>query len=127
MLVIHGVGFAAQLVAAFSSAHSEAIVSGFPDNLQTYALVSGLWTATFALGAFIGPSLGGLLLDYYGFPVASLFVVATQVAVFISTLCFIIHRSRGERAPKGSTYLNTSPHVLMQIVACYFNISSPFC
>ena len=48
MLLVHGLGFAAQLVAAFSSAHTEAVASGFPDNLQTYALVSGLWTTTFA-------------------------------------------------------------------------------
>ena len=53
-LVVHGVGFAAELVAGFSSAHREAIAHGFADNLSTYALVSGLWTATFALGAFIG-------------------------------------------------------------------------
>jgi len=94
MLFIHGLGFAAQLVAAFSSAHSEALIAGFPDNVHTYALVSGLWTATFALGAFIGPSFGGVLMDVVGFGYATLFVFGSQVIVFVLTLGFIIHRSR---------------------------------
>ena len=53
-LIIHGIGFAAMLVAGFADAHKEAIRNGFPDNLSTYGLISGMWTSTFALGAFIG-------------------------------------------------------------------------
>ena len=94
MLVIHGVGFAAQLVAGFASAHRQALQNGFDDNLNTYAIVSGLWTATFALGAFIGPSIAGVLMDYYSFSVASLFVVASQVSIFILTLVFIYYKQR---------------------------------
>ena len=101
MLFIHGLGFAAQLVAAFSSAHSEALIAGFPDNVHTYALVSGLWTATFALGAFIGPSFGGVLMDVVGFGYATLFVFCSQVIVFVMTLGFIIHRSRHGSHDKG--------------------------
>ncbi len=86
MLVVHGVGFAAQLVAGFSSAHRQALFNGFDDNINTYALVSSLWTATFALGAFIGPTVAGLLVNYYNFPVASIFVVIMQLTVFILTL-----------------------------------------
>ena len=65
-LVVHGIGFAAQLVAGFSGAHREAIANGFADTLNTYAIVSGLWTASFALGAFIGPSVAGVIVDYCG-------------------------------------------------------------
>ena len=80
------------------------MIAGFPDNLHTYALVSGLWTATFALGAFIGPSFGGVLMDIVGFGYATLFVFASQVIVFVLTLGFIIHRSRHGSHDKG-TYL----------------------
>jgi len=60
-LIVHGVGFAATLVSGFALAHREAVKHGFPDNIHTYALISSLWTATFALGAFVGPSIAGVL------------------------------------------------------------------
>lgn len=66
-LIVHGVGFAAILVSGFSLAHREAVAQGLPDNLNTYALISSLWTATFALGAFIGPSMAGVLVDHFSF------------------------------------------------------------
>ena len=93
-LVVHGVGFAAELVAGFSAAHREALAHGFADNLNTYALVSGLWTATFALGAFIGPSVAGLIVDFYGFRPSTLFVLISQLTVFLLCLLFIVHKKR---------------------------------
>ena len=56
-----GFGLGAQLVAAFSEAQKAAVKAGFPDNLATYALISSLWTSTFALGAFVGPTAAGAL------------------------------------------------------------------
>jgi MFS family permease len=49
---------------------------GFPDDISTYAIVSGVWASAFALGAFIGPSMGGVLLDYVGFRWGSMVIVA---------------------------------------------------
>ncbi|KAG7163416.1 MFS-type transporter SLC18B1-like [Homarus americanus] len=83
-LVLHGTGFGAELVATFTSAHRDAVVNGFPDDIETYGLVSGLWTSTFALGAFIGPSAAGALFDWIGFGWASVFVVALHLIVAIS-------------------------------------------
>lgn len=81
-LVLHGLGIAAQLVASFTDALRTAIAHGFPNNLETYGLISGLWTSTFALGAFIGPSVGGILYDCVGgFRNGSMFVVALNALV----------------------------------------------
>ncbi|XP_046424027.1 MFS-type transporter SLC18B1-like isoform X1 [Neodiprion virginianus] len=82
-LVIHGFGMAAQLVASFTHALTEAIAHGFSNNLETYGLISGLWTSTFALGAFIGPSIAGILLDTIGFRNASMFIVILHLLVAI--------------------------------------------
>ena len=30
------------------------ILAGLPDTIDTYGIVSGLWTSAFALGAFVG-------------------------------------------------------------------------
>ena len=37
--------------------------AGYTDCPATFSLVSGLWTAAFALGNFLGPSLAGLIYD----------------------------------------------------------------
>lgn len=54
---------------------------GFSNNLETYGLISGLWTSTFALGAFIGPSIAGVLYDIVGFGAATLFVIVLSAIV----------------------------------------------
>lgn len=54
------------------------VEGGFRDDLSTYGLVSGLWASTFALGAFVGPSIGGILFDVIGFRMGTLVVMSTQ-------------------------------------------------
>lgn len=51
--------------------------------------MSGLWTSTFALGAFIGPSIAGILYDTVGFRNASMFIVVIHLLVGIGTVVFI--------------------------------------
>ncbi|XP_076270313.1 MFS-type transporter SLC18B1-like isoform X2 [Rhynchophorus ferrugineus] len=88
-LVLHGLGMAAQLVASFGDALRTAITHGFPDNVETFGLISGLWTSTFALGAFLGPSISGILYDSVGFQNSSMFIVVIHLVVGIVTSIFI--------------------------------------
>lgn len=62
---------------------------GFPNNLETFGLISGLWTSTFALGAFIGPSVSGILYDNIGFRNASIFVIVLHLLVGILVSIFL--------------------------------------
>ena len=50
-LVLHGLGLGSEVVSGFADAHKSALTAGFPDTIDTYGLVSGLLTSTFALGA----------------------------------------------------------------------------
>ncbi|XP_071516664.1 MFS-type transporter SLC18B1-like [Panulirus ornatus] len=88
-LVIHGVGFGAELVSTFAGAHRDVLANGFPDDLNTYGLVSGIWTSTFALGCFVGPSVGGMFLDAIGFKWATLFVAALHLLVALLTSLYM--------------------------------------
>ncbi|XP_067014420.1 MFS-type transporter SLC18B1 [Anabrus simplex] len=88
-LVFHGLGIAAQLVASFTDALRTCVAHGFPNNLETYGLISGLWTSTFALGAFIGPSLAGILYDHMGFRNGTMVVVGLNAIVGIVVVIFI--------------------------------------
>lgn len=89
-LSIHGLGFGVELVATFSGAQKEAIISGLPDDISTYGLVSGLWTTSFALGAFVGPSIAGVLFDTVGFAWGATLVACLHLLVAVITMfcCF---------------------------------------
>ena len=65
-MTIHGFGLGASVVGGFSDAHKSAIKCGFPDTIDTYGLVSGLWTSVFALGNFVGPTLAGVMYEEVG-------------------------------------------------------------
>lgn len=77
-------------MSGFADAHKQAIASGFPDTVDTYGLISGLWTSVFALGAFIGPTVAGILFDAVGFPWGSMFVVITQLLAMLLILGFTV-------------------------------------
>ncbi|XP_033212868.1 MFS-type transporter SLC18B1-like isoform X2 [Belonocnema kinseyi] len=96
-LVCHGLGMAAQLVASFTDALRTSISQGFPNNLETYGLISGLWTSSFALGAFIGPSVAGILLDNIGFRYASMFIVILHLLVGLIAAIFLSCCSLGPK------------------------------
>ncbi|XP_063837708.1 MFS-type transporter SLC18B1-like [Ostrinia nubilalis] len=88
-LVLHGLGMGSQLVASFSDALSTAIASGLPNSIETYGLVSGMWTSTFALGAFIGPTVSGVLYDYIGFQGSTVFVFILHLFVMVVVCLFL--------------------------------------
>lgn len=89
-LMFHGMGIGLLLVSTFSDALKTAIKHGFSEGLETYGLVSGLWTSIFAFGAFVGPSASGALYDAIGFRKSVYFIIvwyAVVAAVFILFLC----------------------------------------
>lgn len=89
-LIFHGMGIGMLLVSTFADALKTAIQHGFTEGLETYGLVSGLWTSIFAFGAFVGPSASGALYDAIGFRSSVYFIIvwhAIVVIVFTLFLC----------------------------------------
>ena len=66
-MVLLGLGTAALLVASFSGAQKAAMEANKLSEDDIHAAISGIWTSAFALGNFIGPTFGGLLVDGYNF------------------------------------------------------------
>ncbi|KAK3583192.1 hypothetical protein CHS0354_025710 [Potamilus streckersoni] len=61
---------------------------GMPEDLNTYGKVSGMFNSCFSLGAFVGPTAGGVLVQYFGFPWAA----SVFAALFaFSGISFIIY------------------------------------
>ncbi|XP_069682376.1 MFS-type transporter SLC18B1-like [Periplaneta americana] len=88
-LIIHGIGTASILVPCFIDVIRAAVSYGFPDDMATYGLVSGLWASFFSLGAFVGPSVAGVLYDTVGFRNGTLFPVGVHVLVFLAVAMFV--------------------------------------
>jgi len=89
-LVLFGVGSSAELVATFSGSLAAAHKAGFPQDLSTSGLISGIYVSSFALGSFMGPSVGGIAIDYLGFKWTSQILVAMHVFLAVSSAYIMI-------------------------------------
>jgi len=98
-LVIHGFGLAALMVPTFMDSICSAVAAGFNDDIGTYGILSGLWSASFSLGAFIGPSVAGVLYDKVGFRNGTLFVICIHTVLFVVCTCFITFEKRKSLPP----------------------------
>jgi len=96
-VVLAGSGIGAQLVASFTEAQRSAVANGFPADISTSFLMSSIWTAAFALGAFLGPVTAGLLFDNVGFAWSTLFVVGWNILVCFCTLCLLFSLKNNEK------------------------------
>ncbi|XP_059175202.1 MFS-type transporter SLC18B1-like [Physella acuta] len=79
---------------------------GLPDSLNTYGLVSGLFNSMFCLGAFIGPTIGGALVEQIGFYYGSTLISGFYLFVMIITAIFFgLRRLRKQRLENRETDL----------------------
>lgn len=98
-MTIHGFGLGASVVGGFSDAHKSAIKAGFPDTIDTYGLVSGLWTSVFAFGAFVGPTFGGILYDAVTFRWAIMLVVIGELLSLVGLIGYLCYELCGTPKP----------------------------
>jgi len=96
-LVFHGLCIGGEIVCGFIDALRESIKNGFPDNLSTYGMVSSLYTSSFALGAFIGPSLGGFLLEKIGFAWGSMFMFGSHFFLIVLLVTYLCLKRRRDQ------------------------------
>ncbi|XP_061846698.1 MFS-type transporter SLC18B1 isoform X4 [Colius striatus] len=71
MLVLIGLSLGMSIIPVFPEMLHCAYENGFEEGLSLLGLVSGLFNATWSLGAFAGPTLGGFLNEKLGFEWAS--------------------------------------------------------
>lgn len=88
-LVIQGVALGMICVPTFVDSMNAAFESGFPNNIHTYGLLSGIWSSSFALGAFLGPSIAGVLYDLVGFEKGTYFEISLHTLLGIALLLFV--------------------------------------
>ncbi|KAL7632073.1 UNVERIFIED_CONTAM: hypothetical protein RMT77_017614 [Armadillidium vulgare] len=67
-LTLLGIGLSSQFVSSFVCFHKITVYLGFPDDITTYGMVSGLFSTCTSFGGIIGPLVGGFLYDIVDVP-----------------------------------------------------------
>eukprot|EP00095_Tigriopus_kingsejongensis_P001693 maker-scaffold3251_size9521-snap-gene-0.1 protein:Tk01693 transcript:maker-scaffold3251_size9521-snap-gene-0.1-mRNA-1 annotation:"chromaffin granule amine" len=96
MAALIGFSYTFVMVSTFSRAHNEAMRQGYEDDLQSYIILSGLWSTSFYFGNFIGPTLGGFLVEYFSFAGATYIYLGLYIFMFFvdGTTFLLTQRTR---------------------------------
>ncbi|XP_074656509.1 MFS-type transporter SLC18B1-like isoform X2 [Tubulanus polymorphus] len=108
-LGVLGVTAGLALVPSFESILDSAELAGFEENFATYASVASLWGTVYALGDFLGPALGGILLDHVGFDWAMTYAAIASFVTGVLLLGLYIYEYKYGRI--GAAVKPTSPSV----------------
>ena len=83
-MAVCAAGNAFCMVSTYGRAHRAALKKGFEDNIDTYLLISSTWSSAFFFGNFMGPTLVGFTVEYFGFRATTFgFVIAYAVVLCI--------------------------------------------
>ncbi|XP_045700208.1 MFS-type transporter SLC18B1 isoform X1 [Phyllostomus hastatus] len=108
VLVINGVSAGMSIIPTFPEILSCAYENGFEEGLSTLALVSGLFGAMWSVGAFVGPTLGGLLYEKIGFEwAAAVQGLWALTSGLVMGLFYLLEYSRRRRRSKLQNTLGT--------------------
>ncbi|XP_050541625.1 MFS-type transporter SLC18B1-like isoform X2 [Daktulosphaira vitifoliae] len=88
-LVIQGFALGSICVPTFVDSMNAAFNAGFANDIHTYGLLSGIWSSSFALGAFLGPSIAGALYDLVGFEQGTYFEILLHAALGLALIIFV--------------------------------------
>lgn len=106
-MVLMGASYALAFIPTFETLLEISLENGFPDDVRTYSLISGLWGCMFSLGEVTGPVFGGVLVDSLDFNTASTVMSMLSTAcVLISVVVLIIRKSSRILKVKRKQYVN---------------------
>ncbi|XP_075211526.1 MFS-type transporter SLC18B1-like isoform X2 [Lycorma delicatula] len=83
-----GISVALTLMPTFQALLQCAVENGHKREIATYSIIAGAWSCMYSLGEVLGPTLGGVLLDKYGFPVCSTVMAAITLMVAVGSLVY---------------------------------------
>ncbi|XP_053769588.1 MFS-type transporter SLC18B1 isoform X2 [Desmodus rotundus] len=108
VLVINGISAGMSIIPTFPEILNCAYDNGFEEGLSTLALVSGLFGAMWSVGAFVGPTLGGLLYEKIGFEwAAAVQGLWALTSGLMMGLFYLLEYSRRRRRSKLQNILGT--------------------
>lgn len=92
-LVVLGCSASLSSIPTFDAFFTLADDKGCDDDTTTYSMVAGVWLGLYSLGDFIGPSIGGVLLDTIGFNNMCTITAATCLLMaFLLSMSWVCQR-----------------------------------
>ncbi|XP_076361388.1 MFS-type transporter SLC18B1-like isoform X3 [Tachypleus tridentatus] len=88
--VLLGIGTGGKVIIGFNYALRSTISRGFPNNVTTLTIVSGLFNSAASFGCFIGPSLGGALLEQMGYENGTMVLLGFELTVMAITVLHVL-------------------------------------
>lgn len=89
-LLLIGLGTGVKLVAALVGSFRYSIdVLGMPDNKSTFGICSSIYHTSTSIGAFFGPSLGGLLVDRLSYRNSCYFLFTLELVLLLGLFVFL--------------------------------------
>ena len=93
-LVVMGSAYGIQTVSGYAILHEQVIANGIPEKIETYGVEAGIINSSFALGAFIGPTVAGYLTETVGFHWTALMIICPEIAILTLLIIFIVFINR---------------------------------
>uniref|UniRef100_A0A0R3S4C1 MFS domain-containing protein n=1 Tax=Elaeophora elaphi TaxID=1147741 RepID=A0A0R3S4C1_9BILA len=93
-LGILGIAASALYIPAFQMSIEALREYGYDESVKTYACISGLFQSAYSFGSFIGPTLGGLCVQWIGFPWTTTIIALFNVIFIIAIPCFHVTYGR---------------------------------
>ncbi|XP_060810383.1 MFS-type transporter SLC18B1-like [Amyelois transitella] len=110
-LSILGMSVALTLLPTFQGVLTSSIYEGgCPEALATYSAVAGLWSCCYSLGEVLGPALGGVLSQYYGFPLTASLCAAACFSMAVVTLTFFSLRESAKWVQCSDSMCDSIPY-----------------
>lgn len=92
-LVLIGLGTGVKLVAALVGSFKYSIDDlGMPDNKSTFGVCSSIYHTSTSIGAFLGPSLGGFLLERFQYRNGTYFLFTFELILILGLIVFMVDR-----------------------------------
>lgn len=93
-LIFIGLGTGVKLVAALVGSFRYSIDElEMPDNKSTFGVCSSIYHTTTSIGAFVGPTIGGLLMDTAGYAKGTYFPFVLELVLILGLVVFLSVRA----------------------------------
>ena len=89
-MILVGIGTSAQVISTLIHIKDCCWNSGLKQSTGYNGLISGIWVSMLHFGGFIGPSVGGILYQEFGFSVSCVILVLFNGSILIATVLYDI-------------------------------------
>ncbi|XP_053566921.1 MFS-type transporter SLC18B1 [Bombina bombina] len=116
ILVLNGFFFGLTTIPVFPEMLSAVYEHGFEESLSTLGLISGLFGAMWAVGGFVGPTLGGFLNDKFHFQWAA--AMQGILPLLVSFLCTVFYIWDAHKEKKSVPVVNSTTEEQEPLLRC---------